>query len=91
MIIRAENFFRAWHSLGVQTPKDPGSGAANGVFWAPGTLDPRTETRSDARTAHYDPIAGCRPNYHLLTGHAVSKINFVDQKATEVEVGFDRP
>lgn len=27
-------------------------------------------------------IARLRPNYHLLTGHAVSKINFVGQKAT---------
>ena len=70
----------------MQTPQDPGSGAATGVFWGPSSLDPRTETRSDARTAYYDPVVGQRPNYHLLTGHAVSKISFKGQKATGVEV-----
>ncbi|KAA6411678.1 MAG: hypothetical protein FRX48_04959 [Lasallia pustulata] len=80
-----KNFFRAWHSLGVQTPKDPGNGAAIGAFWGPSSLNPRNETRSDARTAHYDPVAGARPNYHLLTDHAVSKVNFLGRKATEVE------
>jgi choline dehydrogenase-like flavoprotein len=81
-----ENFIDAWHSLGVRTPQDPGSGSAAGVFSGPSSLNPSNETRSDARTAHYDAVAGSRPNYHLLTGNAVGSINFVRQKATGVEV-----
>ena len=84
----AENFIRAWHSLGVQTPQDPGNGAAKGVSWVPSSLNPSDETRSGAQTAHYDAVAGSRPNYHFLTGNAVSKINFVGQKATGVGVGL---
>ncbi|KAL9120677.1 MAG: hypothetical protein Q9187_002769, partial [Circinaria calcarea] len=75
----------AWYSLGLQTPKDPGSGVKTGIFWGPSSLDPRFETRSDARRAHYDPAAGRRPSYHLLTGHAVSKITFEGRTATGVE------
>ena len=45
--------------------------------------------RSDARTAYYDPVAGHRSNYQLLPGHAVSKLNFMGQKATGVEVCFE--
>lgn len=81
-----ENFISAWHSLGVRTPQDPSSGSAKGVFTGPSSLNPSKETRSDARTAHHDAVAGSRPNYHLLTGNAVSSINFVRQKATGVEV-----
>ena len=81
-----ENFISAWHSLGIQTPQDPSSGTAKGVFWGPSSLNPSNETRSDAQTAHYNAVAGSRRKYHLLTGNAVSKINFVGQKATGVGV-----
>jgi choline dehydrogenase len=80
-----ENFFRGWNSIGVPTPKDPGSGDARGAFWAPSSLDPKDETRSYARTAHYDRVIGQRPNYHLLTETAVSKIRFEGKKAVGVE------
>jgi choline dehydrogenase-like flavoprotein len=85
MLSNAENFFRGWHSLGVPTPGDPGSGDAAGVFWAPSSLDPKDETRSYARTAHYDRVIGSRPNYHLLTGNAVRRIKFEGKNAVGVE------
>ncbi|EKG21701.1 Glucose-methanol-choline oxidoreductase [Macrophomina phaseolina MS6] len=77
-------FFRAWHSLGVPTPKDPGAGSKAGVFWAPSSKDPTHQTRSSARTAHHDRAAS-RPNYHLLTMHAATKLLFSANVATGVE------
>lgn len=76
-----ENFFDGWHSLGFTTPKDPSSGNKSGVFWAPSSLDPKDETRSYARTAHYDRVIAFRPNYHLLTESAVQKILIQEGKA----------
>ena len=81
----AENFIRAWHSLGIESPEDPSGGTATGVYYGSSSLDPRNETRSDSQTAHYNSVSS-RPNYHLLTGSAVSRINFVRQNATGVEV-----
>jgi choline dehydrogenase len=88
MLLNIENFFRAWHSLGVPTPKDPGSGHAWGAFWAPSSLDPKDETRSYARTAHYDRVIGSRPNYHLLTNSAVRRIIFKGKTAVGAEYVF---
>ncbi|KAF2182124.1 GMC oxidoreductase [Zopfia rhizophila CBS 207.26] len=69
-----KSFFDGWYSLGLTTPKDPGSGNKTGVFWAPSTLNPKDETRSYSRTAHYDRVIQSRPNYHLLTNNAGHKI-----------------
>ena len=41
----------------------------------PSSQDPKTQTRSYARTAHYDPVRD-RTNYAIITGHKVVKINF---------------
>jgi choline dehydrogenase len=80
----AENFFQAWHSLGISTPSDPNAGIKSGVFWSPSSLDPADETRSYARKAHYDRVSS-RKNYHILTGVAVSKILFNGTTATGVQ------
>jgi choline dehydrogenase len=69
----------------VPTPVDPGSGNAKGAFWAPSSLDPKDETRSYARTAHYDRVIAERPNYHLVTETAVTKILFDGKTAVGVE------
>lgn len=79
-----KNFFAGWKSLNVSTPKDPAGGDKEGVFWCPSTLDPRNETRSYARTGHYDRVVS-RKNYHLMTETAVSKIIFEGKRATGVE------
>ncbi len=86
----AENFIRAWHSLGIKSPEDPSGGTATGVYYGSSSLDPRNESRSDSQTAHYNPVSS-RPNYHLLTGSAASRINFVRQTATGVEVRSIEP
>ncbi|PVH96882.1 GMC oxidoreductase [Periconia macrospinosa] len=81
-----KNFFHAFHGLGIPTPRDPNDGSAQGVFWAPSTLDPETKTRSYARVAHYDRAVQQRSNYHVLPMAAVTKIMLDDHKrATGVE------
>ncbi|KAL1619147.1 hypothetical protein SLS56_010235 [Neofusicoccum ribis] len=77
---KAKNFFRGCYSLGISTPPDPGAGNKTGVFWAPSSKDPSNQTRSYARSAHYDRVISSRPNYHLLPLHAVSKILFSGNK-----------
>jgi choline dehydrogenase len=59
---------------GIEYPRDGSEGKA-GIFWVPSSEDPRTETRSYARTAHYDRVQN-RPNYAIIAGHKVVKINF---------------
>jgi choline dehydrogenase-like flavoprotein len=56
-----------------------------GAHWIPNTLDPATQTRSYARTAHYDPVKN-RPNLHLLPGTKVTQITFRGNTATGVKV-----
>lgn len=67
--------YDAWEVIpGIDYPKDGSEGKA-GIFWVPSSEDPRTETRSYARTAHYDPVQN-RTNYNLITGHKVTKLLF---------------
>ncbi|TVY71203.1 Dehydrogenase xptC [Lachnellula suecica] len=73
---------------GIEYPKDGSEGKA-GIFWVPSSEDPRTETRSYARTAHYDRVQN-RTNYSIVTGYKVIKINFSqkhgDITATSVKI-----
>ncbi|OCL15252.1 GMC oxidoreductase [Glonium stellatum] len=68
-------FWGGWADLGIQRQQEGANGSAYGVFWIPSSLDPVTQTRSYARTAHYDPIKS-RSNYHLLTGYTVTHVTF---------------
>jgi choline dehydrogenase len=80
-----QEYFRAFHELGIQTPRDPNDGSGTGVFWVPSTLNPVSRTRSYARTAHFDRVAGQRPNYHVLAMAAATRIVFDGQRAVAVE------
>ncbi|KAF2474942.1 choline dehydrogenase [Lindgomyces ingoldianus] len=64
---------KAWKELGIPSPKEAAGGQAYGVFWLPSSQDPKTQTRSYARTGHYDPAAN-RTNYHLLVGYKVTDV-----------------
>ncbi|KAH7132185.1 hypothetical protein B0J11DRAFT_548169 [Dendryphion nanum] len=63
----------AWNELGVPTQKESSGGDAYGVILFPSSQDPKSQTRSYARTGHYDPVAH-RKNYHLLVGHKVNEL-----------------
>lgn len=66
---------------GVEYPVDSGSGKP-GVYWYPTFMDPKTVTRSYARTGHYLNVK--RANYQLVTGSKVNRILFDGTSATGV-------
>ncbi|KAF2016190.1 GMC oxidoreductase [Aaosphaeria arxii CBS 175.79] len=68
----------------VPLPIEHASGNAVGGFWIPTALEPKTQTRSHARNAYYDPIQ-TRSNLHLVTGHKVNEILFDGLSAKGVQ------
>ena len=64
---------------------DGSDGSGVGVFWVPNSEDPANQTRSDARTAYYDPAVN-RTNLHLVTGTKVNKVLFQDKTAIGVQM-----
>lgn len=81
----SENFWNAARRLGLKTVKDPNAGESSGVFRLLHSVDPATQTRSYARSAHYDRVISARPNYHILTNTAVTKVIMSGTTATGVE------
>jgi choline dehydrogenase-like flavoprotein len=67
---------------GVEFVPDSGSGKP-GVYWFPQFMDPRSVTRSYARTGHYDTVK--RDNYQLIAGSKVLTIKFDGAVASGVE------
>ncbi|KAL2270795.1 hypothetical protein VTJ83DRAFT_166 [Remersonia thermophila] len=67
---------------GLAFPQD-GSKGTHGVFYYPLSKDPATESRSYARTGHWDGLN--RPNYHLVTEARVNKINLQKKRAVSVQ------
>lgn len=65
----------AWNDFNIPSSSESGNGNKIGRCWIPSSQDPRSSTRSDAKTGHYDSIKS-RSNYKLLTGYKVRKINF---------------
>ncbi|KAF2473380.1 alcohol oxidase [Lindgomyces ingoldianus] len=68
----------------ITFPKEGGSGDGVGAYWIPTALDPKTMTRSHARTAYYDPVK-TRSNLKLVTGQTVNEILFNGLTATGVQ------
>ncbi|KAK4447288.1 putative GMC oxidoreductase [Podospora aff. communis PSN243] len=66
---------------GVEFAGDSGAGKT-GLYWYPTFMDPKSVTRSYARTGHYDGLN--RANYQLVTGSKVNKILFDGTTATGV-------
>jgi choline dehydrogenase-like flavoprotein len=74
---------KAWTELGLPQQKEGAGGDAYGVFWLPSSQDPKTQTRSYGRTAHYDPVAN-RSNYHILVGHRVDEVILDERTGRDV-------
>lgn len=66
--------------LGVPTEFDPNDGISAGAAFVPTDLDPNNQTRSDARRTYYDPYVS-RANFHVNTGHHVTRVLFEGQAA----------
>ncbi|KAF2464125.1 choline dehydrogenase [Lindgomyces ingoldianus] len=77
--------WNAWGDLGLTVEKEGANGNAVGRFWVPSSQDPKSQTRSDARLAHFERVKR-RSNYHLLTLHKVTKLNFANLAAIGVTI-----
>lgn len=87
-----ENFFRGWNAIGVASNPQPNAGDATGAFYSTVSLNAKNQSRSTASDAYYRPIVGKRPNFHLITGQSVTKINLDHKKrAISVNVGRTKP
>lgn len=78
------HFWNAALETGFEEAPDSNDGHPVGLFWLLRALDPDTETRSYAKTAHYDRVS-LRPNYHLLPENAVARVLFEEKTAVGVE------
>jgi choline dehydrogenase-like flavoprotein len=67
-------FYKAWSSIGVTINPQPSNGDSNGAIYGPLSLSYQNQSRCSAAVAHYRGAPGNRPNYHLLTGHIVTKV-----------------
>ncbi|KZM28149.1 uncharacterized protein EKO05_0005836 [Ascochyta rabiei] len=67
--------WEAWRAGGYPTPKEHAAGDAVGALWVPTSLDPKTQTRSDARRTYYDSVKS-RPNLKLVTGVEATEVLF---------------
>lgn len=66
----------------------PNDGDANGAIYTPLSLTFANQSRCSSSTAHYRPVVGKRPNFHLIAGHSVTKIliDKMSMQATGVNV-----
>lgn len=78
------NFYNGALSLGIEPAQDPSNGKAQGIFRLQRSIDAKTHTRSSARVNRYDRDT-VRPNYHVLTNTAVSRVRIKAKAAA----GFD--
>jgi choline dehydrogenase-like flavoprotein len=80
----------AWVEKGnVPVQKEHADGHAYGVFWIPTSMDPeRSYNRSFSGLSHYINVQP-RKNYHLLTLHRVTKVNFSNKDAQEHAVSVE--
>lgn len=76
-----KTIWASYKAKGVPLPKEHASGDAVGAYWVPTALQPKTQTRSDARNGYYDPIKS-RKNLILATGKTVNEILFDHSRAT---------
>jgi choline dehydrogenase-like flavoprotein len=70
-----KTIWEAYRSEGYTSPREHAAGEAVGMLWIPTSLDPKTQTRSDARRTYYDSVKS-RGNLKLITGVSATEILF---------------
>ncbi|KAF3050407.1 hypothetical protein E8E11_004132 [Didymella keratinophila] len=70
-----KTIWEAYHSEGYTSPREHAAGEAVGMLWIPTSLDPKTQTRSDARRTYYDSVKS-RSNLKLITGVSATEVLF---------------
>lgn len=83
------NLFAGLNYLGVPTEFDPNDGSSAGAAFVPTDLDPKNQTRSDARRAYFDPFRH-RQNFHVITGQHVTRV-LIDDVPGSDEVSNPTP
>lgn len=83
------NLFAGLNHLGVPTEFDPNDGSSAGAAFVPTDLDPKNQTRSDARRAYFDPFRN-RQNFHVITGQHVTRV-LIDHVSGSEEVSNPTP
>ncbi|KAI4251043.1 MAG: hypothetical protein LQ352_005104 [Teloschistes flavicans] len=81
-------FYKAWNSIGVPSNPQPNAGRAIDAFYSTLSESAANQSRSSADTAYFPPIAGKRPNFHLLPLHSVIKIAVDKQKKRATGVQY---
>ncbi|KAF3031365.1 hypothetical protein E8E12_000996 [Didymella heteroderae] len=70
-----KTIWEAYRSEGYTSPREHAAGEAVGMLWIPTSLEPKTQTRSDARRTYYDSVKS-RANLKLVTGVSATEILF---------------
>jgi choline dehydrogenase len=70
---KTDNFLQGAAELGLPILDDPNRGIGYGATFAPSSMSPCGQARSDARTAYVDSVID-RPNLHLATQQTVTRI-----------------
>ena len=78
---------RTFNNLNLNMTGDQLSGTAFGGFSNPGTIDPKTVTRSFAGSAYYSADVASRTNLRVLTEALAEKIIFQDSAGNAVAAG----
>lgn len=73
----------------MPTEFDPNDGSSAGAAFVPTDIDPKNQTRSDARRTYYDPFRQ-RQNFHVITGQHVTRV-LIDDIAGSDEVSNPTP
>ena len=82
-----ENIVKATEELHIPI-NDQATGKAFGGYFCPHNQDPKTETRSSAEEAYY-ASAKPRQNFHIITGHMVSRIVTESRNGTVKVTGVE--
>ncbi|KXT17163.1 hypothetical protein AC579_357 [Pseudocercospora musae] len=77
--------FQELDGSGIGYPMEINDGSPVGVGWVPNSQDSTLQTRSDARTAYWDP-ARYRSNLRLVVGAKVNKVIFEKNTAAGIEM-----
>ncbi|KAF2460782.1 GMC oxidoreductase-like protein [Lineolata rhizophorae] len=67
--------YNAWAEYGLERRVECAAGGKYGICWAPSSQDPDMQTRSYARTAHWDEVPSSQ-RYDLLPNHKVTSLSF---------------
>ncbi|KAF2134343.1 GMC oxidoreductase [Dothidotthia symphoricarpi CBS 119687] len=70
-----KTIWKSFKAEGIPLPREHAAGTAVGALWIPTALQPKNQTRSQAKNAYYDPVKS-RSNLVLITGKRVNEILF---------------